>query len=1062
MNKIDIIVPVLNEASNLTELITRIGLSLEKAALKYNIIVVDDNSTDNTMEVLRNLSTNYLIIILTKQGKVGKAYSILEGIENSTAEYIAMIDGDLQYAPEYIPEMVMKAEEENLGVVIASRTVHHESKIRKFISNTGHLIYAKLLLGFTSDTQSGLKIFKRSLIKHLNIKDVKPWAFDLPLLYVADQVGEKTGSVDIDFEKRKNGISKINFIRTTWEILSTAFKLRLGARKVYHLDSDSQDSMVGAGVIYKKKKFITHTTLHHTKSALVTFTAIQKMVMLAIFILLIIGLFINPQSTMIAFIAVLSAIYFADVLFGLFLVLKSLHFPPELTFDEKRLKRIKDEYLPVYTILSPLYKEAHILPQFVENINKLDWPKNKLDVILLLEEDDAESIKAAEEMKLPPYFRILVVPDSLPKTKPKACNYGLAHAKGKFVVIYDAEDMPEPEQLKKAFLGFMDSPMNVFCLQAKLNYYNPNQNLLTRLFTAEYSLWFDIVLPGLQSIGTTIPLGGTSNHFRTEELKKIEGWDPFNVAEDSDLGARLFRAGYKTAIIDSITLEEANSDVKNWIRQRSRWLKGYIQTYFVQMRHPVTFAREQKVHYLIFQLVSGLRVTFMLINPFLWAMTLAYFLLYKFVGPQIEALYPTQVFYMAVFSAVFGNFLYIYYYMIGAAKRGEWGIIKYVFLVPFYWLLTSIGAFMAFYQLIFKPHFWEKTIHGLNVIKAKEVKVAKKIEFSFIKNLGIPALPNVKALIQSDYFSGAFLIFASMVGNVLNFLYNAYLSRRLNLEDFGLISLVGSFVFITSIPLSALARTVTYKSGFLLGKYKSAVKEYWILVRSQSVKYSAILATIWLILTPVLTIIFKSHTYLPFIIFVPVWIIGFAAAVDGGFLTGNLLFIVSGVAMISEALSKLVLSIAFVEFGLHEWVYLATPLSMSTSFIIGWLYVLKLKTKDIKIDPSQLKFPKRFFVSSIANKISTVAFLSLDLVMAKMFLTPEDAGRYAILSLAGKMVYMVGSLFAGFIIPIVSKNEGEGVDSDKTFNKLIGATFITSFLAFFAFVVSSPPITNNP
>ncbi len=1053
MEKLNIVIPILNEAKNLPELAKRIAQSMKGMKIDYKIVFVDDFSTDNSKRIINSLSKRYPIVYMLKSGKRGKGYSILQGARKSQAKYIAMLDGDLQYAPEYIPQMLEKAEKEDLGIVIGNRVTHNEGAVRSFISKVGHLIYGKLLLGLDMDTQSGLKLFKRDLIDYLSERDIKPWAFDLPLLHTALETGEGIGSVDIDFLNRKNGKSKVNFFKTAWQIVTTALKLRFNARKAYHLKPKSKDSMVGAGVIYKRNKFITHTTLHHSKSALITFTPLQKIVILLTFLTLLFGLFVNAQGTEIVFIAILSVIYFADVLFGLYLVLKSLNTPPEIHFDEKRLKRIKDDTLPVYTVLSPLYKEAHILPQFLKNINKLDWPKDKLDVILLLEEDDVQTIGEAKKIDLPPYVRILVVPDGQPKTKPKACNYGLAHAKGEYIVIYDAEDEPEPLQLKKAFLGFQNLGPNIFCLQAKLNYYNPHQNLLTRLFTAEYSLWFDIVLPGLQSIETSIPLGGTSNHFRTVELKKLEGWDPFNVAEDADLGARLFRAGYKTAIIDSVTLEEANSNIKNWIRQRSRWLKGYMQTYFVQMRQPLKFAKEKKQHYLIFQLVSGLRITFMLINPFLWAMTLAYFLLFKFVGPQIEALYPTPVFYMALFSAVFGNFLYLYYYMIGAARREQWGIIKYVFLVPFYWLLTSIGAFMAFYQLIFKPHYWEKTVHGLNIaLDTNERRGIKRIINFKFSGLGIRRIPNFRTVLKSSYFAGAFLIAAQMTGNILNFLYNAYLGRQIDLESFGLVSLVGSFVYITSIPLMALSRTITHRSAFLFGKYQTPIKAYWQIIRKKVVKISFILAFLWLILTPFLTQIFQSHTLIPFIIFVPVWIFGMAGAVDAGFLSGNLLFIIGGISIIIESLTKLIFSIFFVEVKLNEFVYLAIPLSMLTSFVINYLFILRMKVKSIEVDTETLTFfPKRFFNSSFINKISTIAFLSLDLVVAKIFLSPTEAGNYAVLSLAGKMVYFIGSLFTGFMIPIVSKNEGEGISSETAFNKIMAVTVVSSMGAFAIF-----------
>jgi glycosyltransferase involved in cell wall biosynthesis len=271
-------------------------------------------------------------------------------------------------------------------------------------------------------------------------------------------------------------------------------------------------------------------------------------------------------------------------------------------------------------------------------------------------------------------------------------------------------------------------------VQAKLNYYNPHHNLLTKLFTAEYSLWFDVSLTGLQALNTTIPLGGTSNHFRTKDIKRLQGWDPFNVTEDADLGIRLFNEGYKTAIIDSTTYEEANSRVKNWIRQRSRWIKGYMQTYLVHTRKSIGFQGKEPKHALLFHLLMGGKISFILINPFLWIATISYFVLNQYVGETIEYLYPSTVFYMAVTSLVFGNFLFIYYYMIGVIKREQWNLVKYVLLIPFYWILISVAGYMAIYQLLFKPHYWEKTIHGFHLKKAfDEAQKNNNIEEASIK-----------------------------------------------------------------------------------------------------------------------------------------------------------------------------------------------------------------------------------------------------------------------------------------------------------------------------------------
>jgi cellulose synthase/poly-beta-1,6-N-acetylglucosamine synthase-like glycosyltransferase len=475
------------------------------------------------------------------------------------------------------------------------------------------------------------------------------------------------------------------------------------------------DSMIGAGVLYRGRELTTHTTRDFRESALQTVVPWQKAFIFVSLGITAFGLIFYPLPAATMIVSLLSLVYFADVLFNLFLVFRSLHYPPEINLTKKEIQGLDDSSLPLYTILCPLYREEEVLPQFVRGVEALDWPKDKLEVLLLLEENDRGTRRVAESLDLPNYFKIVVVPDSQPKTKPKACNFGLCQSSGEFLVIYDAEDRPEQDQLKKAYLGFQKVFPKTVCLQAKLNYYNPNQNLLTKLFTAEYCLWFDVILPGLQTAETIIPLGGTSNHFKKDVLMELGGWDPFNVTEDCDLGVRLFLAGYQTAMIESVTWEEANSNLKNWLRQRSRWIKGYWQTYLVHMRNPIDLFLKQRTHALAFQLVIGARMTFILINPILWLMTAAYFLFNRHVGAAIEAIYPLPVFYLASICLVFGNFMYFYDYMIGCAKREKWELIRYIFLIPGYWLLTSIAAGLAFYQLVFKPHFWEKTIHGLHL-----------------------------------------------------------------------------------------------------------------------------------------------------------------------------------------------------------------------------------------------------------------------------------------------------------------------------------------------------------
>jgi len=400
--------------------------------------------------------------------------------------------------------------------------------------------------------------------------------------------------------------------------------------------------------------------------------------------------------------------------YKVFLIHHSLGLSHEMRFSREELKSLSDEDLPVYTILVPLYHETESLRRLVQGLSELDYPKDKLDVILLLEEDDEATRNTAESMGLPGYIQLLITPDSLPKTKPKACNLGLARARGKYLVIYDAEDRPEIDQLKKAVLGFRRAPSNVICLQAKLNFYNQRQNLLTRLFTIEYSMWFDLFLPGLTESGAPIPLGGTSNHFDVEKLREVGGWDAYNVTEDCDLGVRVARRGFESWMIDSTTWEEACSDLSFWVRQRSRWTKGYIQTFLVQMRRPLSLLRGLGIgNFVSFLLVVGGTPLSLLINPIYWLMT-ALWIGFRWDG--VTALFPFPIILGGLVCLFVGNFVFVYAAMLAAYRREYYDLVKYALLVPGYWMLMSVGAWKGFFQLVTRPSYWEKTKHGLDLL----------------------------------------------------------------------------------------------------------------------------------------------------------------------------------------------------------------------------------------------------------------------------------------------------------------------------------------------------------
>jgi len=449
----------------------------------------------------------------------------------------------------------------------------------------------------------------------------------------------------------------------------------------------------------------------------------QKIVFAALAFAFVVWLVFDPIATLIAFAGLSIAFQIAFATYKLLLIYWGERRPAELAISDEALARVDEEIgkrdpgstldrtLPTYTILVPLYHEAEVLPHLVAAISDLDYPRTKLDVKLLLEADDSETREAAQALALGPPFQLVVVPDSTPKTKPKACNYGLLLARGEFVVIFDAEDRPEPDQLKKAVVAFRHVGADVVCIQAKLNYWNRDQNLLTAFFTAEYSHHFDMILPGLDATNAPIPLGGTSNHFRMDAIRQLGAWDAFNVAEDADIGIRLARAGLRTAMINSTTYEEANSRVDNWIRQRSRWVKGYIQTWLVHMRHPLRLWRDLGPrNWLSFQLIVGGTPLSLLLAPLYWILTLMWLLT---EASLIQRIFPSIVYFAGSFNLIVGNFLFVYLNVAGVVRRRYDNLAKVAFLSPVYWLLMSIAAWRGLIELVRRPSHWEKTQHGL-------------------------------------------------------------------------------------------------------------------------------------------------------------------------------------------------------------------------------------------------------------------------------------------------------------------------------------------------------------
>ncbi|MFL0419524.1 glycosyltransferase family 2 protein [Sphingomonas sp. 179-I 2A4 NHS] len=466
-------------------------------------------------------------------------------------------------------------------------------------------------------------------------------------------------------------------------------------------------------------------------SAQTVFTPAQIVIAWGMLTAIAIGLALAPVPTLIVINLVMTLFYLGNFIFkGVLIWAGGKHQYAREQQISSAVRMLRDDDLPVYTVLVPMFREPNVLPILANALRQLDYPTSKLDVKIVLEEGDQETIEAAQSLGLEGIFEIIRVPPSQPQTKPKACNYALQFARGEYLVIYDAEDKPEPDQLKKVVVAFNRAPANVACVQCRLNYFNRDENWLTRLFTLDYSLWFDLMLPGLEQLRMPIPLGGTSNHFKMDVLRELRAWDPFNVTEDADLGIRMTQKGYEVRLVASTTFEEANVSQSNWVRQRSRWIKGYMQTFLVHTRRPLHLMRTiGPMGVLGFVFFIGGTMLSGLLNPLFWAIFA--FWLVTLTG-IFDPVFPDPLLYLSLFNLLAGNGMFMFVMMLAPFRRNWLQLVPFSLTVIWYWTLMSVAAWKGAWQLVTKPFYWEKTHHGLSKHTAEEVAKASQDQ-------GVPA-----------------------------------------------------------------------------------------------------------------------------------------------------------------------------------------------------------------------------------------------------------------------------------------------------------------------------------
>ncbi len=373
--------------------------------------------------------------------------------------------------------------------------------------------------------------------------------------------------------------------------------------------------------------------------------------------------------------------------------------------------KASDRELPIYTLLVALYKEAGQVDELVGALGKIDWPEDRLQILLICEADDPDTIAKCYRYSADERFQTVVCPVSLPRTKPKALNFALPLAKGEFLVLYDAEDRPHPLQLREAHDKFLTDG-DLGCLQAPLFVHNDRQSWFSRMFAIEYTTLFGLMLPVLERWRAPIPLGGTSNHFRTKVLREIGAWDPYNVTEDADLGIRMARTGYHCGTISLPTMEEAPPVFGVWFKQRTRWIKGWIQTLLVHLRNPVTLMRELGLRRSIyFHLIITSIVVSALIHPFFIVSSIYYGVkLARGMSMDNMTLYILGIDAFNLVGA-YSTYFAVAILALGANKKRY--LARSIIWIPFYWILISLAGWRAVGHLFYAPFVWEKTQHGL-------------------------------------------------------------------------------------------------------------------------------------------------------------------------------------------------------------------------------------------------------------------------------------------------------------------------------------------------------------
>ncbi|WP_269931066.1 glycosyltransferase family 2 protein [Aminobacter sp. HY435] len=492
-----------------------------------------------------------------------------------------------------------------------------------------------------------------------------------------------------------------------WAVLARALHDRPGLREGIKV---AAPSVLRSALVARSRQILTRRAVDHLRDARSDCSASDIIWPWQAFSLGVLGGFLSVALATVPMLVLFAAHLFVVSCFIGCAILRAIAAAGWREPRQPEISLVLSPELPVYSVLVALYNEADVVPQLLVALGRLQWPHSKLEIKLVCEQDDTSTIAAITALQLRANVELVLVPPSLPRTKPKALAYALPLTRGDLVVLYDAEDRPDPTQLAEAWQRFRASGKDLACLQAPLEIANRGSGMIANMFGFEYAALFRGLLPWLASNRLLLPLGGTSNHFRREVLEEVGGWDPFNVTEDADLGLRLARNGYRCETLTRPTREDAPEELRAWHNQRVRWFKGWIATWLVHMRNPRELARQlHPVSFVVAQLLFAGMVLSSLMHLAL-LLTLAA-LVVQIVFDQPWGLWQTRLVALDVISVILGYFCFLFLGWLVLGRKERRGFWKLCLFTPVYWTMLSLAAWSAVFELWRRPHHWAKTPH---------------------------------------------------------------------------------------------------------------------------------------------------------------------------------------------------------------------------------------------------------------------------------------------------------------------------------------------------------------